>query len=186
VRSACCGVGIEAVGHDHRPLTATGVLPADWQLVELNPALVTAQRRANGQRTVKTNQVDLAAICDLLRAGHPLRVCARQVSRVGSRPILPCAQASATMAGEVACVGVAAGDQADHGDHREAVPMAHSGVPRGEHHIGQRWQTIGGPLVRLRGRPPPSRDDHGLADFMRQTRRRCGGTSPGRWPAGVR
>lgn len=63
-------VGVEAAGHYHRPLTATGVLPADWQLVELNPAHVTAQRRVNGQRTVKTDQVDLAAICDLLRAGR--------------------------------------------------------------------------------------------------------------------
>lgn len=43
-------VGIEAAGHYHRPLTSAGVLPADWQLVELNPAQVTAQRRSNGQR----------------------------------------------------------------------------------------------------------------------------------------
>jgi transposase len=63
-------VGIEAAGHYHRPLTAPGVLPADWQLVELNPAHVTAQRRVNGQRTLKTDQVDLAAIGDLLRAGR--------------------------------------------------------------------------------------------------------------------
>jgi transposase len=63
-------VGVEAAGHYHRPLTAPGVLPADWQLVELNPAHLTAQRRVNGQRTVKTDQVDLAAICDLLGAGR--------------------------------------------------------------------------------------------------------------------
>jgi len=63
-------VGIEAAGHYHRPLTAAGVLPGDWQLVELNPAQVTAQRRSNGQRGVKTDTVDLAAICDLLLAGR--------------------------------------------------------------------------------------------------------------------
>jgi transposase len=65
-------VGIEAAGHYHRPLTAAGVLPADWQLVELNPAQVTAQRRSNGQRGVKTDAVDLAAITDLLLAGRGL------------------------------------------------------------------------------------------------------------------
>jgi transposase len=63
-------VGIEAAGHYHRPLTSAGVLPADWQLVELNPAHVTAQRRTNGQRGVKTDAVDLAAIADLLLAGR--------------------------------------------------------------------------------------------------------------------
>jgi transposase len=63
-------VGIEAAGHYHRPLTSVGVLPADWQLVELNPAQVTAQRRSNGQRGVKTDAVDLAAIADLLLAGR--------------------------------------------------------------------------------------------------------------------
>jgi transposase len=65
------GVGIEAAGHYHRPLTAAGVLPADWQLVELNPAQVTAQRRSNGRRGVKTDALDLAAICDLLVARFP-------------------------------------------------------------------------------------------------------------------
>ena len=43
-------VGIEAAGHYHRPLSSAGVLPADWQLVEYNPAHVAAQRRTNGQR----------------------------------------------------------------------------------------------------------------------------------------
>jgi transposase len=65
-------VGIEAAGHYHRPLTCSGVLPVDWQLVELNPAQVTAQRRANGQRGVKTDAVDLAAIADLVVAGRGL------------------------------------------------------------------------------------------------------------------
>lgn len=67
-------VGIEAAGHYHRPLSSAGVLPADWQLVEYNPAHVAAQRRTNGQRGVKTDAVDLAAIADLLVAGRGLPV----------------------------------------------------------------------------------------------------------------
>jgi transposase len=67
-------VGVEAAGHYHRPLLADGVLPARWQVVELNPAWVTAQRRVNGSRGVKTDQVDLAAIADLLLAGRGYRV----------------------------------------------------------------------------------------------------------------
>jgi len=47
-------VGVEAAGHYHRPLLAGGVLPAGWQVIELNPAWVTAQRRVNGSRGVKT------------------------------------------------------------------------------------------------------------------------------------
>jgi transposase len=65
-------IGVEAAGHYHRPLTAAGVLPADWQLVEFTPAQVAAQRRTTGQRGVKTDSVDLAAISDLLRAGWGL------------------------------------------------------------------------------------------------------------------
>ena len=45
-------VGVEAAGHYHRPLLADRVLPAGWQVVELNPAWVTAQRRVNGSRAV--------------------------------------------------------------------------------------------------------------------------------------
>jgi transposase len=67
-------VGVEAAGHYHRPLTSVGVLPAAWQVVELNPAQVTAQRRVNGQRGVKTDPVDLAAISDLLVAGRGIVV----------------------------------------------------------------------------------------------------------------
>ena len=67
-------IGIEAAGHYHRPLTAVGVWPADWQVLELNPAHVTAQRRVRGQRGVKTDQVDLAAMTDLLLAGHGVAV----------------------------------------------------------------------------------------------------------------
>lgn len=73
-------VGVEAAGHYHRPLTASGLLPAAWQLVELNPAHVTAQRRVNGQRGVKTDQVDLAAMFDLLVAGRGHRAGRRDVA----------------------------------------------------------------------------------------------------------
>jgi transposase len=70
-RSVCLiRVGIEAAGHYHQPLVSTGVLPAAWQIVEFNPAHVAAQRRARGQRGVKTDQLDLVAISDLLIAGH--------------------------------------------------------------------------------------------------------------------
>lgn len=67
-------VGVEAAGHYHRPLTAAGVWPTGWQVVQLNPAHVTAQRRVNGQRGVKTDRVDLAAIADLLLAGRGVPV----------------------------------------------------------------------------------------------------------------
>lgn len=63
-------VGVEAAGHYHLPLTAPGVLPETWELVVLNPAHVAAQRKVNGQRGVKTDRVDLAAITDLLLAGR--------------------------------------------------------------------------------------------------------------------
>jgi transposase len=69
-------VGVEAAGHYHRPLTVAGVWPDGWQVVELNPAHVSAQRRVNGQRGVKTDRVDLAAIGDLLLAGRGFPVVA--------------------------------------------------------------------------------------------------------------
>ena len=63
-------VGVEAAGHYHLPLVAPGVWPSGWELVELNPAHVTGQRRVNGQRGVKTDRHDLVAIADLLLAGR--------------------------------------------------------------------------------------------------------------------
>ena len=63
-------VGVEAAGHYHLPMIAAGVWPGGWQVVELNPAHVSAQRRVNGQRGVKTDRVDLVAIADLLLAGR--------------------------------------------------------------------------------------------------------------------
>lgn len=64
-------VGLEAAGHYHLPL-AGGVLPAGWELRVLNPGHVATQRKVNGQRGVKTDRVDLAAIGDLLLAGRGL------------------------------------------------------------------------------------------------------------------
>ncbi len=67
-------VGVEAAGHYHQPMIAPGVWPQGWQVVELNPAHVTAQRRVNGSRGVKTDRVDLIAIADLLLAGRGVPV----------------------------------------------------------------------------------------------------------------
>jgi transposase len=49
------------------------VLPAGWELLIENPAHVAQQRKVNGQRGVKTDRVDLEAICDLLLAGRGQR-----------------------------------------------------------------------------------------------------------------
>lgn len=62
-------VGLEAAGHYHLPL-AGGALPPDWELRLLNPGHVAMQRKANGQRGVKTDRVDLVAIADLVLAGR--------------------------------------------------------------------------------------------------------------------
>jgi transposase len=70
-------VGIEAAGHYHRPLLAAGVWPVGWQVLELNPARVTEQRRVQGRRRVKTDAIDLEAITELVLAGHGVPVTAR-------------------------------------------------------------------------------------------------------------
>jgi transposase len=75
-------VGVEAAGHYHQPMISPGVWPDGWQLVELNPAHVTAQRRVNGSRGVKTDRIDLVAIADLLLAGRGVPVV------VGDAPLL--------------------------------------------------------------------------------------------------
>ena len=72
--AALVRVGVEACGHYHRPLVASRVLPGDWQLVELNPAWVSAQRRVNGSGRTKTDPIDLVAIADLLLAGRGYEV----------------------------------------------------------------------------------------------------------------
>jgi transposase len=62
-------VGVEAAGHYQRPLTGSTVWPG-WQVVELNPAHVTEQRRVMGRRRLKTDAMDLEAITELLLAGR--------------------------------------------------------------------------------------------------------------------
>ncbi len=80
--AALVRVGVEACGHYHRPLVGCGVLPRDWQLVELNPGWVTAQRRVNGSARRKTDPLDLAAIADLLLAGRGYEVVVADASLV--------------------------------------------------------------------------------------------------------
>jgi hypothetical protein len=63
-------VGIEAAGHYHQPLMKPSSWPAGWELVELNPAHVTEQRRVQGRRRVKTDAIDLEAITELVLAGR--------------------------------------------------------------------------------------------------------------------
>ena len=63
-------VGIEAAGHYHRPLLRSGAWPTGWEVLELNPAHVTEQRRVLGKRTIKTDVVDLQAMTELLLAGR--------------------------------------------------------------------------------------------------------------------
>jgi transposase len=75
--TALVRVGVEACGHYHRPVVASGLLPVDWQVVELNPAWVTAQRKVNGTARRKTDPIDLVAIADLLLAGRGYEVAAR-------------------------------------------------------------------------------------------------------------
>ncbi len=72
-------VGIEAAGHYHQPLMVPASWPAGWQLLELNPAHVTEQRRVQGRRRVKTDAIDLEAITELVLAGQGSPVTARAV-----------------------------------------------------------------------------------------------------------
>ena len=66
-------VGVEAAGRYHRPLATSTVWPG-WEVVELNPAHVTEQRRVMGRRRVKTDALDLEAMTELLLAGRGVRV----------------------------------------------------------------------------------------------------------------
>ena len=70
-------VGIEAAGHYHRPLLAGSAWPGGWQVLELNPAHVSEQRRVQGRRRVKTDAIDLEAITELLLAGQGVPVAGR-------------------------------------------------------------------------------------------------------------
>lgn len=68
--AAVVKVGIEAAGHYHQPLMVPASWPSGWQLLELNPAHVTEQRRVHGRRRVKTDAIDLEAITELVLAGQ--------------------------------------------------------------------------------------------------------------------
>ena len=86
-------VGVEAAGHYHRPLAAASVWPG-WEVVELNPAHVTEQRRVMGRRRVKTDALDLEAITELLLAGRGVRSVtepprARRADGLGGAPAPP-------------------------------------------------------------------------------------------------
>jgi len=72
-------VGVGAAGHYHRPLLSASVWPG-WEVVELNPAQVSEQRRVMGRRRVKTDAIDLEAITELLLAGRGYRVGAPAVA----------------------------------------------------------------------------------------------------------
>ena len=67
-------VGIEAAGHYHVPLLAPRLWPCGWELLELNPAHVTEQRKVLGRRTIKTDVIDLEAMTELLLAGRGVPV----------------------------------------------------------------------------------------------------------------
>jgi hypothetical protein len=49
-------VGVEAAGHYHQPLVSAGVLPEQWQLVQVNPSQVASQRQLTGRRRLKTTR----------------------------------------------------------------------------------------------------------------------------------
>jgi transposase len=72
--AGCVQVAVEAAGHYHQPLLASSAWPAGWQVVELNPAHVTEQRRVMGRRRVKTDAIDLEAITELALAGRGQQV----------------------------------------------------------------------------------------------------------------
>jgi transposase len=72
-------VGVEAAGHYHQPLIAPAAWPSGWQVLELNPAHVTEQRRVMGRRRVKTDAIDLEAITELVLAGHGQPVADREM-----------------------------------------------------------------------------------------------------------
>jgi transposase len=63
-------VGVEAAGHYHLPLLSVTVWPSGWEVLELNPAQVSEQRKVLGKRTIKTDTVDLEAMTELVLAGR--------------------------------------------------------------------------------------------------------------------
>jgi transposase len=68
--AAAVRVGIEAAGHYHQPLMVPSSWPSGWELLEVNPAHVSEQRRVHGRRRVKTDAIDLEAITELVLSGQ--------------------------------------------------------------------------------------------------------------------
>lgn len=54
-------VGIEAAGHNHRPVL-NAAWRVGWEILEFNPSDVTEKRRVLGKRTIKTDVIDLHAM----------------------------------------------------------------------------------------------------------------------------
>jgi transposase len=79
-------------GHFHQPLLGEGVLPAGWQVVQVNPAWSRATRR-RGAAWGQDDALDLVAISDLLRAGqgaqyaHPAVIMVELASSANSNPM---------------------------------------------------------------------------------------------------
>lgn len=76
--SARVKVAVESAGHYHRPVLDYG-WPAGWEVLELNPAHVSEQRRVQGRRRVKTDVIDVEAITELVLAGRGYPVSDRSV-----------------------------------------------------------------------------------------------------------
>ena len=78
--TGCAGsvkVGIEAAVIITGRCSPRGLAPG-WEVLELNPAHVTEQRRVQGRRRVKTDAIDLEAITELVLAGRGVPVTARE------------------------------------------------------------------------------------------------------------
>lgn len=72
-------VGVEAAGHYHQPLLAPTAWPSGWEVLELNPAHVSEQRRVQGRRRLKTDAIDLEAITELVLAGRGILITPRDL-----------------------------------------------------------------------------------------------------------
>jgi hypothetical protein len=66
VAGARSEIQVKATVRYHQPVTASSILPSHWMLIKLNPAHVTEQPRVLGNRGIKADQIDLAAMFDLL------------------------------------------------------------------------------------------------------------------------
>jgi transposase len=89
-------IGVEPAGHYHR-LVVSRLAAAGHDVVELNPAHVKAVRSQHGQRRLKTDLRDAAAIVELVMTGRgrapssatlhwSSRVCSRLCAAAASTP----------------------------------------------------------------------------------------------------